>query len=211
MIDLHQRSRWLFAGLFKVLGCTSRKKKGYFFYNTFEIESLNKYVGRIVVGFRKGFRQSYPYFETAVDDMEVVEMKPEKMAAAVFPGFNNVAVSHRVLKSIVGMDIVSWRSILSNVKGVYAIVDRSSGKVYVGSATGEEMIWKRWSNYARTGHGGNKGLIELLDENGPEHAMNFQYAILEIADSHASDDDILKRESHWKNVLCSREHGLNEN
>ena len=38
---------------------------------------------------------------------------------------------------------------------------------------------------------------------------NFQYSILEIADTHASDDDILDRESYWMKVLKTREFGLN--
>jgi len=51
----------------------------------------------------------------------------------------------------------------------------------------------------------------LLKENGSEHASGFQYSILEIADTHASDQDVIDREVHWKNVLDSRLHGLNGN
>jgi hypothetical protein len=34
-------------------------------------------------------------------------------------------------------------------------------------------------------------------------------SVLEIADTHASDDDILARESYWMNALKTREYGLN--
>ena len=37
---------------------------------------------------------------------------------------------------------------------------------------------------------------------------NLQYSILEIADTHASDADILTRESYWMRALGSRVHGL---
>jgi hypothetical protein len=38
---------------------------------------------------------------------------------------------------------------------------------------------------------------------------HFQHSVLEIADTHASEQDILDRESHWMKVLGSRAHGLN--
>ena len=87
-----------------------------------------------------------------------------------------------------------------------------SGKLYVGSASGEEGIWQRWSDYAVNSHGRNVELQELLADEGDTYVKKFRYSILEIADLHASRDDILKRESHWKDVLMSRTpHGLNRN
>jgi len=50
---------------------------------------------------------------------------------------------------------------LAAVAGVYLIVDRKTGKQYVGSASGEGGILSRWRSYADTGHGGNKRLIDL--------------------------------------------------
>ena len=46
-------------------------------------------------------------------------------------------------------------------KGVYLITDTSNGKMYVGSAYGENMILGRWKSYVKTGHGGNEGLKGL--------------------------------------------------
>jgi hypothetical protein len=40
---------------------------------------------------------------------------------------------------------------------------------------------------------------------------NLQYSVLEIADTHTSEKEILARESHWKEVLLTRIHGLNSN
>ena len=107
--------------------------------------------------------------------------------------------------------IASWKGALSNVSGVYLITDTKIGKLYVGSATGEGGIWQRWSEYAGNGHGSNRELIALLSEKGNEYSDYFQYSVLEIADTHASANDILTRESYWKDVLCSREHGYNAN
>lgn len=69
--------------------------------------------------------------------------------------------------------------------------------------------WQRWCAYAGNGHGGNVKLKALLQEKGPDHMAHFQYAILEIADTHASDGDILACESYWMSVLRTREFGLN--
>lgn len=107
--------------------------------------------------------------------------------------------------------VSTWFGALSNVKGVYLITDTDSGEHYVGSTVGNDGIWQRWSTYVANGHGGNKLIKKLLKEKGIEHINNFQYSILEIADSHASDDYIRKRETHWKNALKTKDYGLNAN
>lgn len=212
LIDTLEKDRWLFAGVYEITDCpTQRAEDNLFHYAMIELEAFKEFSGRLVVEYEKRFRQSYPNMETVAEELLISELKPERVAVSAFPGFNSVRISHRVLRSIVKAELVSWKSILSNVKGVYCITDRSNGKIYVGSATGEDMIWQRWSAYALTGHGGNKQLREVLDANGPDYARNYQYSILEIADSHAGDKDILARESHWKEVLCTRKFGYNSN
>jgi hypothetical protein len=75
----------------------------------------------------------------------------------------------------------------------------------------EGGIWQRWSDYSKAGHGGNVELKALLQKEGQGRANNFRFSILEIADVHASAEDILQRESHWKNILLTRTNGLNRN
>ena len=105
----------------------------------------------------------------------------------------------------------TWRGALSNMKGVYLITDLKAGKLYVGSATGSDGLWQRWSAYAASGHGGNRDLKLVLQEHGPRYFENFQYSLLEVADSRATDEYILERESYWKGVLASRQFGYNAN
>lgn len=95
--------------------------------------------------------------------------------------------------------------------GVYIIADQRSGKLYIGSACGEGGIWQRWCQYAATGHGGNLELRDLIKTEGPERAKAFRFSVLEIADLHSTPQDIVRRESHWKNILLTRDHGLNAN
>ena len=81
----------------------------------------------------------------------------------------------------------------------------------VGSAYGGIGIWQRWSVYAKNGHGGNKELQTLLAAAGEDHCSKFQFSLLEMCDLNSSDRYILDRESHWKDVLKTREFGLNLN
>ena len=68
------------------------------------------------------------------------------------------------------------------------------------------------SSDSATGHGGDKELRELLREKGPDYAEKFQFGILEIADTNASDGDVRRRESRWKELLLTRQpHGYNAN
>ena len=50
------------------------------------------------------------------------------------------------------IDTDAWKTALANQKGVYLITDSSNGKKYVGSATGENMIWGRWKDYIANGN-----------------------------------------------------------
>ena len=133
------------------------------------------------------------------------------MTVADFPGFNWTRVPYAELKTIINQEVPSWKHALVNVKGIYLITDTKTGKQYVGKADGASGLWQRWSTYIWTGHGGNKELRELLGKNPPEYLEHFQFSILEIADSHTSDEDIGKRENHWKEVLQTRQHGYNSN
>ena len=95
-----------------------------------------------------------------------------------------------------------WYDKLSAVAGVYLITDKRTGKHYVGSASGEQGgIWGRWSEYARTKHGGNKRLIELINAD-PEYCHNFQYSILEVFPIKKDRQEVLECER----LPCQRSH-----
>ena len=176
-----------------------------------EVEGLPHLVGRAIVTFSKTFRASYLRGEKYADQLIVTELRPKRMSVGDFPGYNSVLLSLRVLRVIGDEQNPSWRNPLKSVSGVYLIMDRATGKPYVGSANGGEGIWQRWSQYADNGHGGNKELKSLLAEKGAEYANNFQYSILEVTDLNIGDEQVLLREAHWKRVLCSREFGYNQN
>jgi hypothetical protein len=168
--------------------------------------------GRLIVRFERSGRAPYLLAENLKKPIEVVELRPEKIRVAEFPGYSSTMLTKQHLDIVVRQTIESWRSALADVAGVYVIADRHAGKLYVGSANGAEGIWNRWCDYSRMGHGGNRELKDLLNREGASYAENFQFGVLEIADTHASAADILRRESHWKELLLTRApHGHNAN
>lgn len=208
-----RRDNWLFAGVYAVEGVQTRmtSEKTWYEYATKELPALDHLVGRAVVAFRREFRNSYLLGDRYGAKLVVAELRSERLSVGEFPGYNDVLLSHRVLRTVVREQIPSWRSALSSVSGVYVIVDTATGKQYVGSACGGGGIWERWAAYAAAGHGGNKELKSRLQAEGLEYTSNFQYSILEVADLNAKQANVTDRESHWKSVLRSREFGYNHN
>lgn len=209
LIKLRGNNRWLYADSFKSNGCMWIEKEKCYKYKTEVISSLNELSGRVIVSFKRSGRQSYLVAKRWTDQIFVDEMLLKKMAIEEFQGYNKCNISKARLDIIVEQNVESWRGALSNVSGIYLITDTKTGKQYVGSATGEEGIWQRWCNYSNNGHGGNKYLMAVLKEKGEDYVKNFQYTVIEIADTHASNKDILERESYWKEVLRTSDFGYN--
>ena len=139
-------------------------------------------------------------------ECEVVQVLPDTFDNDIFPGYDKVRVSWEELSRVITKE--GWKTALQNQKGVYLITDISNGKMYVGSAYGENMILGRWRSYVRTGHGGN---VELKKINFEHIKKNFEYSILDIFKSTTDDQTILTRENWWKSVLKTREFGYNKN
>lgn len=135
----------------------------------------------------------------------------QKASITDFNGFDSINIDYSTLQYIVTNNIPSWKTALSNAKGVYLIVDTKSGKQYIGSAYGDDCIWQRWCSYAKTGHGGNAELKNLLTENGENYKYNFKYSVLEICNMNLGNEYVISRETHWKNTLMTRQFGLNKN
>lgn len=212
LIHLHD-DRWLFAGVWAVLGVAPRhdEKASWFEYSTREVPGLDHLVGRVIVRFKRTFRASYLRGDRYGDALEVAELRPHRHTVAEFPGFSSVRLPFATLQQIVRHNHESWRSALRSVSGVYLVTDCSDGTHYVGSAYGADGIWGRWRCYAEHPHGHNSGLITLLAERGADHARHFQFAILEICDPLLEPERVIARENHWKLALRSRELGHNAN
>ena len=182
-------------------------------YDAVEVKEYEQYFGRLVVEYHNPCRTMGRKYENVMDELEVVQILNEQYTGNEFPGYENVRLSYPLLKNIVDRQLPGWVDALRNQKAVYLITDTKTGKMYVGSATSQTgMLLQRWSSYAADGHGGNVELRELVKQQGFDYVKeNFQYSILENYNARVDDGYILKRESWWKETLCTRTHGYNKN
>lgn len=182
-------------------------------YEAEEEERYKKYFGRIIVKYHNKAISMGRRYEALMDELEVLEVLNDCFTGNDFPGYENVRLTYTQLQNIIDRNLPGWVAALQNQKAVYLITDTNTGKLYVGSATAQYgMLLQRWSNYVHNGHGGNKGLKELVDKQGFDYVKkHFQYSILENYNARMDDAYILRRESWWKETLKTREFGLNEN
>ncbi|MDD3773115.1 MAG: GIY-YIG nuclease family protein [Weeksellaceae bacterium] len=204
-----KKNEWLFAGIYEQINV--EKKEGKYFYKT-EITSIgNELIGRLIIRFEKKFRSSYTFLKNSINSFELIEIMREKYTTLPFPGFSNININFEFLTTIMRNEEQSWKTALSNSKGVYLITDAKNGKLYVGAAYSENAFWSRWASYCKNGHGGNTRLEDLIRLNGFEYAKNLHFSILETRNTSSDDDEIREREKYWKSILLSKEFGYNDN
>ena len=175
----------------------------------YEYETLTeyeKYFGRIIVRFKNKSQNMVRKATSVIDDCEIAQILPDIFDNDIFPGYDKVNISWNELSRIITKD--TWKTALQNQKGVYLITDTSNGKMYIGSAYGEEMILNRWKSYVKNGNGGNKELKNLEFNHIKE---NFRFSILDIYKSTTNSEIIIERESWWKETILSRKFGYNAN
>ncbi len=170
------------------------------------IKEYDKFVGRIIIRYKNHSQNMVRKGDTTLSLCEVEEILPKVYSNDFFPGYTNVNVSWKSLQNLINKE--SWRTALGNQKGVYLLVDSKTGKLYVGSAYGQDMLLGRWETYMRTCHGGNKKLKRLKNDYIQE---NFYFTILETFNQNTDDQIIIERECYWKNVLRTRDFGYNDN
>ena len=175
-------------------------------YEYEQIKEFEKYFGRVVIEYKNKVQNLIRKADSVINDCKVHQILEDIFDDDIFPGYENVNKSWKELQNI--LKKVAWKTALENQKGVYLITDKSNGKMYVGSATGDDMIYGRWSTYIKNGHGGN---AELRTLDFSHIKDNFYYSILDIYKSTTDDEIILKRESWWKKTLQSRAFGYNKN
>jgi len=104
-----------------------------------------------------------------------------------------------------GLLPATWQASLSQWRGIYLITDKSDGRQYVGSAYGAQNLLQRWTEYSRSGHGGNR----LLRTRDPR---DFRYSIIQRVSPDLDETSVIRIENSWKQRLGTRAPaGLNEN
>jgi len=176
------------------------------------------YFERLVVNFKQKPQRFFYVDMEIIKGVEVAEILSRRFFdISTFNGYENINLSFSELKIALGQK--EWQDALKNQQGVYLLIDRSTGKQYVGSATGSDGIYGRWYGYVKSkSHaqendsdehsGGNKRLKEL---GGEYIASNFNYIILEVFGHKVDSRVVHARESWWKSALHTREFGYNSN
>jgi hypothetical protein len=176
-------------------------------YEYRSLDKYEKYFGRVIVRYKnpQGAANLIRDADTFINECEVERILDSEFDNDIFPGYENINVSWQELSRLVKKE--TWKTALENQKGVYLITDTQSGKMYVGSAYGENMILGRWLDYVNNGHGGN---VKLKNLPFDDIKKNFRYSILDIFKSTIDDDRIIRREHWWMDALQTRKFGYNE-
>ena len=179
-------------------------------------EFLNKYRKRLIVKLDENLGINFELTYEAIEkkNIEVFEVF-SNIASGKFNGYQNVSITHKELREIVSNNELSWKLALSYIKAVYVITDTKTGKLYIGSASGNSQgLWQRWECYAdfKDLTGGNKEFEVLVEKNGKNYILNnFKYSIVEIFDTKTNQEYILERENYWKNVFETKKFRMNWN
>ncbi len=99
----------------------------------------------------------------------------------------------------------SYHDALASVTEAYCLTDAKTGKLYIGSATGEGGVAARWEIYLDSKHGDNKKLSELYERKGEGYFLeNFGFTLLEYFGISYDPQKVQEREKWWKNCLDTR-------
>lgn len=188
--------------------CEAREYKG---ENTLfqlkPVDLLKEYNGKLTIDWGKSARM---WHQRGSSEKPIVSLLPDEKK--VFSGFEDLVLSYDELKDILSNPTAyeAWHAALSSVYAIYLIVDRETGKQYVGSAYGSGGLLGRWSCYVGTHHGNNKLMHELICKY-PERYNSFQFSILQILPKTLTADEVVAIESRYKRKLLSIEFGMNGN
>lgn len=196
-----------FVGAYKVIGCRVFKKcdfagmpdyllqahqvrKARIWYELEEMREFSPLAGRLIVQ----WVSTRGWFQTK--DLEVRELRAPGRVMS-FPGYQDVVLSLAELKAICRHPTShpDWVAAMKFTAAIYRIVDLSTGMTYIGSAYGKSGLWNRWCQYAETGHGNNKKLLNL-------DANNFQWSIVRTLSGVMSEAEVIRLEH-----LEMRKHG----
>jgi hypothetical protein len=180
---------------------------GRFWYKLNRLSSFDDLSGRVMIDWGRSTRSWHQWLAPK----EIIEILPSGYVRE-FPGYTNILLTNSELKQIMKCPLAhrEWHRALGSVSGIYLILDTVTGLQYVGSAYGADGILGRWKSYARSGHGGNLQLRELITQD-PSCITTWQYSILTTLSQSVTRDEVIQLESLYKQKLGSRAHGLNSN
>lgn len=204
-----------FIGVYRNYGPKRATGNGVSEYTIEEVEGFEGLKDKVVIDWGKGTRSWMQNWQSTKNVRRIDQVNTGD-DIPYFIRYEDVILSFSQLQKVV--EDKEWKSKLESLNCVYMILDKETGKQYVG-VTYKDMkpgikngILGRWTEYAKTGHGNNKLLVALLAEKGISYAdQNFQWTILETLPLNVTPKVAIDRESLYKKKFGTREHGYNEN
>lgn len=195
-----------YIGVYKLIG-KKQLVDGSYEYQMEEVdEKFDDLKERVIIR----WENAISWHQWIKNEMEVIEIHPG-LHYRQFTDYSDFILNFEELKEIVTKQYSDWKKMLSATKGIYLISDTKTGKLYVGSAYGEDGIWGRWTKYVSTnGHGDNKTLKELILAD-PRHGTNFEFSILMLLPRSITPEEAIKKERLFKIKLGTNSFGLNNN
>lgn len=204
-----------FIGVYRNYGPKRATGNGFSEYAIEEVEGFEGLKDKVVIDWGKGTLSWMQNWQSTKNVRRIDQVNTGD-DIPYFIRYEDVILSFSQLQKVV--EDKEWKSKLESLNCVYMILDKETGKQYVG-VTYKDMkpgikngILGRWTEYAKTGHGNNKLLVALLAEKGISYAdQNFQWTILETLPLNVTPKVAIDRESLYKKKFGTREHGYNEN
>ena len=205
-IGQEQRKSILF-GVFKVMGFTFDDQVRKYYYNLEQLTEFEYLANRVIIDWGNNAISWHQWYDKQIK--EIIQILPQGYMGS-FPGLLNFVLDFSELKILINNPDANqdWKSNLSSIDGIYLILDSKTGNQYIGSASGKEGIWQRWTDYATTVHGGNEKLKELVSED-PNCYKHFKYSILQSLPSNLTQKEVVAIENLYKEKLGTKGHGLN--
>lgn len=204
-----------FIGVYRNYGPKRATGNGVSEYAIEEVEGFEGLKDKVVIDWGKGTLSWMQNWQSTKNVRRIDQVNTGD-DIPYFIRYEDVILSFSQLQKVV--EDKEWKLKLESLNCVYMILDKETGKQYVG-VTYKDMkpgikngILGRWTEYAKTGHGNNKLLVALLAEKGISYAdQNFQWTILETLPLNVTPKVAIDRESLYKKKFGTREHGYNEN
>lgn len=200
-----------FVGVYKIMSRKpSLKAENEVLLDLKPIDAFSHLEKRVMIDWVSPANSWHQYLDIEKPVIRIDESLPNTDLVPAFKSYLDIILNYDQLKQIV--NIPEWVEVLNKINCIYAILDASNGKLYVGSTYDKlRGMHERWEKYAQTGHGGNKDLEQLINKDPDYGKNNFKWCILEVLPLDINGHDAIEREGIWKEKLGARIYGYCNN
>lgn len=202
-----------FVGVFKNCGIIKEiedyKEEKQAKYDFQELQGFDMLKERVIID----WKNPVSWLQNYNNEMPVIRIDRglQENNIPLFTQFEDVLLDYGQLSRIINTENAEWKSKLESCNCIYLILDKHTGKQYVGSTYNTKGIWGRWKEYAEHGHGGDKDLKPLIENDASYAKKYFQWCILETLPLKILKEHAIDRESLYKRKFGTRVFGYNNN